>query len=127
MSQHIRFGLCFVVVVMDFGSISVAISVCRDHNDDNIMKKETEVEEKRRGGNDDDLGKIVIVVVVVVVEAQLNQPQIKSRLSPRDSDGAKTRQDVTAIKQGAGFNLDNNQRRKNYKSNIKIEQVTNFK
>ena len=27
------------VVVMDFGSVSAAISVCCDHNDDNIMKR----------------------------------------------------------------------------------------
>ena len=101
-SHYIRYGVYFVVV-MDFGSNSVAISVRHDHNDENIMKRRRRTEEVEgeggiEGGNED-LGKIVIVV-----EAQLNQPQIKSRLSPRDSSGKKIDQgkDVTAIKTEMG-------------------------
>ena len=56
---------------MDFGSVSAAISVCRDHNDDNIMKR-------RRRKSEDDLGKIVIVVRRGgTIKSTANQEQIE--------------------------------------------------
>ena len=58
---------------MDFGSISVAISVRRHHNDDNIMKR-------RRRKSEDDLGKIVIVVEEGgTIKSTANLEQIEPR------------------------------------------------
>ena len=70
---------------MDFGSVSAAISVCRDHNDDNIMKrrrrwKRRRRPKERRGGNDDATiwGKIVIVVRRGgTIKSTANQEQIE--------------------------------------------------
>ena len=73
----------FVVVVMDFGSISVAISVRRDHNDDNIMKRRR----RRSGENCDCRGGGTI-------KSTANPEQIE----PRGRPGTSGRQDVTAIK-----------------------------